>query len=89
MVICALNGVFIISMMVITIVNTFELDALEGRTYIVTSKVAHKKAMRAKSSTIFNLLMRTSIRKKKGIPPSAKELVYIKKQIREFKRLSK
>ena len=89
MVICALNGVFIISMMVVTIVNTFELDSLESRTYIVTAKVARKKVMREKSTAIVNLLAKVALKRFKGEAPPPKDLVFIKKKMDEFKRISK
>lgn len=88
MLICALNGVFIISMMVITIVNTFELDTLEGRTYIVTSKVSQKRLMREKSTAIMNMLAKATLKRQKGAAPSSRELVAIKKQIAEYKKIA-
>ena len=39
MVACALNGVFIASMMVLSIINTSVFDTLENRPYIITSKM--------------------------------------------------
>ena len=88
MVACALNGVFIVSMMVLSIINTFVFDTLESRTYIVTSKVLQKKSMKQISESIVSQLAALSIRKSKSQAPTVKHLLELKQKSREFQKLS-
>lgn len=89
MVICALNGVFIISMMVLSIINTFVFDTLESRTYTVTTKVIQKKLMKQRSEMIIKKMARVALKKTKKEMPTSKEILEIKEESRAFQKINR
>lgn len=86
---CALNGVTIVSMMVLTVMNTFELAPLEKRAFIVTSKVTQRKSMRDIAVQIIQNLSRIYIDKSKGRELNRARIFDLKKQSLELKAVVK
>ena len=78
MIMCALMGVVIISMMVLTVTNTFQFDSLENRAFIVTAKVFKKKEINSTSSRLLQKFFRILLNRKKGVEPNGKQLIDMK-----------
>lgn len=85
MILCALNGVVIVSIMVLTVMNNFEFEPLENRAFIVTSKVSKRKELKNTSSKIIQEFFRIIKNKKKGQGPTENQIVKVKAGIKELK----
>lgn len=87
MVFCAFNGGLIVSMTVLTIINTLMFDSLENRTFTVTSKVIQKRVIKDKSAKIIINLLKMYIKKEKGCIPKSSELLDLNRRNKEFMSL--
>lgn len=85
----AINGITIVSLMVLTVMNTFELAPLEKRAYIVTSKVSHRKSMQEAAVKIIQSLSRIYLSKSKGRKLDLGRIFDLKKQSLELKAIVK
>lgn len=87
---CAFNGVFIVSLMVLSVMNTFEFESLEKRAYIVTSKVDSRRDMREISTKILQKFARMLKAKRNGqTVPDAGETFAMKAESQKLKEVTR
>lgn len=83
---CSMFGVVIVSMVVVTVMNLFEMTNLESKAYTVIKKLRIKKRMKEKASGIIGKMSRLHLRLKKGDNVEVKDVFKLNNLIGDFKK---
>jgi len=62
---CSMFGVVIVSMVVVTVINLFEMSKLESKAFTIINKLTTKKIMKEKAALIIQRVMRLHLKIKK------------------------
>ena len=89
MILCAFNGVFVVSLMVLAITNTFNFDSIGNRAYIVTSKVSLRKDIKISAAKIIQRFARLRSGYLLSKDLQHRLLVSLKQEVVVLKRLNK
>jgi hypothetical protein len=89
MILCAFNGVFVVSLMVLAVTNTFTFDSIGNRAYIVTSKVSLRKDIKISAAKIIQKFYRLSAGYADSKKIHHKLLVSLKQEVISLKKLIK
>lgn len=89
MILCAFNGVFVVSLMVLAITNTFNFDSIGNRAYIVTSKVSLRKDIKISAAKIIQRFARLRSGYVLSKDLQHRLLVSLKQEVVVLKRLNK
>ena len=83
---CALNGVVIVSMMVLAIMNSFEFDPSESRTYVITGRVTIRKRVKQIAGNVIGKFSRLVLDKKKGVELDTNKILEVNSSLKELKK---
>lgn len=89
MILCAFNGVFVVSLMVLAVTNTFNFDSIGNRAYIVTSKVSLRKDIKISAAKIIQRFLRLRLGFFESKQLQHRMLVRLKQEVIVLKTLSK
>lgn len=85
MFLCALFGVIIVSIMVVSIMNELEMSPLEEKSYSLITKIDHKSDMRRSAASVITRSTRIYLKLRKGDPVSTKYLFKLRDKIASFR----
>lgn len=83
---CSMFGVVIVSMVVVSVMNLFEMNNLESKAFTVIKKLRVKKRMKDKASKVIGKLGKLHLNLRKGNNIEVKEVFKLNNMIKDFKR---
>ena len=82
---CSIAGVVIVSLVVVTIMNLFEMSKLETKAYTIINKLTLKNRMKVQAANIISRLSKIHLQVKNNKPLEVRKAFELNNMMQDFK----